>query len=137
MIDAHDEAAIRSAAQGWQDAWNRHDMTALHDLFADDADLVTVSGLRWTGRDRIEREHARLHDFQFKGSVWTNLGVDVRALAPGVALAHIRWAMRGDRDADGAPRAPREALFTWVLVQRSGEWRIGAAHNTNVLTPMR
>jgi len=135
-MDARDEAAIRAAAQEWQAAWNRHDMAALHDLFADDADLVTVSGLRWTGRAKIEHGHAQLHRFQFKDSVWTNVRVDVRLLAPEVALAHIRWTMHGDLDADGAPRPLREALFSWVLVKRGGRWRIGAAHNTNVLAPL-
>jgi len=40
-------------------------------------------------------------------------------------------ALAGDRDPDGTPRPPREGVFTWVVKEREGEWRIRAAQNTH------
>jgi hypothetical protein len=40
--------------------------------------------------------------------------------------------MKGDKDADGTPRPPRNGVMMQVLVKRSGAWTIVAVQNTNV-----
>jgi uncharacterized protein (TIGR02246 family) len=119
-------------ATRFAETWNLHDMTAMAALFAEDADFVNVGGMHWKGRDQIRKEHARSHELQFKESVLTVENVSVRFLKPDVALAHIEWWMKGDRDPDGTSRPPREGVMSWVLVKRGGVWRVASSHNTNV-----
>ena len=126
-----DEAIIRRLATRFAETWNAHDMAAMADLFADDADFVNIGGMHLKGREQIRSEHVKLHAMQFKESVLTIRGVSVRFPAPSVAIAHVEWAMKGDRDSDGTSRRPREGLATWTLVKRAGDWRIVASHNTN------
>jgi hypothetical protein len=38
----------------------------------------------------------------------------------------------GDRDPDGTTRLPRRGIFTWLIAGRANDWRIVAAHNTNL-----
>lgn len=125
-----DEAAIRKLAERWEPAWNQHDMHALAALFTVDADFVNVGARHWKGRGEIEAQHAaRLK--QFIESIWTTQEISVQFLTPRIALVHVAWALKGDKDPDGTQREPREGLFTWVVIKTSGEWLIRSAQNTN------
>jgi hypothetical protein len=44
---------------------------------------------------------------------------------------HVEWVLSGDKDPDGTARAPRESLFTWVVIGQADGWLIRAAQNTN------
>ena len=59
---SNDEVGVRAIVNGFEDAWNRHDMNALATLFATDADFVNVVGMRWVGHDAIEQNHAASHE---------------------------------------------------------------------------
>jgi uncharacterized protein (TIGR02246 family) len=127
-----EEAAVRRMATRFAETWNVHDLDAMADLFSDDADFVNVAGERLHGRLRIRDVHAQRHRMQFRDSVLTIKSVVVRFLEPDIAVAHIQWDLKGDRDADGTSRAPRQGLMSWVVTKRQGTWRIESAHNTNV-----
>jgi len=118
-------------ATRWEEAWNRHDVPGLAALVAPDADFVTVAGVWLTGIDEFATHHRLLHDGQMRDSRWSTLGVAARSLDARVALAHVEWAIAGDRDPDGAPRQGRRGHFTWVL-RDCPEWRIAVAQNTNL-----
>jgi uncharacterized protein (TIGR02246 family) len=124
-MSLQDEKIIHEVVAGWKDAWNRHDMSAMARLVADDADFVNVWGMHWKGRARVEKEHADRHRAQFKDTTWITREVQVQFLKPDVALVHVAWGME----------PPREGLFTWILVKDGGKWLIRAAHNTNVAPP--
>jgi uncharacterized protein (TIGR02246 family) len=130
-----DEQTIRHIEILWQDAWNRHDTKALAALFTPDADFVNVNGHFWKGREEIEKNHAATHAMMFKESVWTTLDTNVRFLGPEIALVHVKWALRGDRNPDGSPRQPREGFFTQVFIKQGASWLITASHNTNIIHP--
>jgi uncharacterized protein (TIGR02246 family) len=127
-----DEQAIKQIAMDWHDAWNRHDMKSLTALVAEDVDFVNVGGKWLKGRKEFEEHHAQRHQMQFKESVWTTTDTHIRFLKPDVAVVHVNWSLRGDRDPDGTPRQPRRGVFTWVVEKREGKWLIVAAQNTNV-----
>jgi uncharacterized protein (TIGR02246 family) len=125
-----DEAAIRKLAERWELAWNQHDMHALAALFTVDADFVNVGARHWKGREEIEVQHAARMK-QFIDSLWTTRETSVQFLTPSIVLVHVAWALKGDKDPDGTQREPREGLFTWVVLNTSGEWLIRSAQNTN------
>jgi uncharacterized protein (TIGR02246 family) len=128
---AGDEVAVRELAKRWEQAWNRHDMQQLASLMTEDADFVNVGARHWKGRGEIEAEHASRLD-QFRDSAWSTRAVKVQFLRPDVALAHVEWTLKGDKEADGTPRPPRGGVFTWVVVKQSNAWLIRAAQNTNL-----
>jgi uncharacterized protein (TIGR02246 family) len=126
-----DDQAVRALAARFETAWNAHDMNVLGAIATEDIDFVNVAGMHWKGREDVVRQHARLHQTMFKDSIWTTETVRVQFLRPDTALVHIDWAMRGDLNPDGTPRQPRKGIFTWLVVNESGAWKIRAAHNTN------
>jgi uncharacterized protein (TIGR02246 family) len=129
---ADDEAAIREIQARWDDAWNRHDVKALSALVAEDVRFVNVAGQVLTGRGQFEGLQTRTHAMQFKESVRTVSGTEIKFLTPDIAVAHISWGMRGDKDADGTPRQPRHGVMMQVLMKRDGKWTVVAAQNTNI-----
>jgi len=127
-----DEDEIAGIQARWDDAWNRHDIKALSALVADDVRFVNVAGKVLNGRDEFEKLQTRTHATQFKDSVRTVTGTDIKFLSADIAVAYVRWGMRGDKDADGTPRPPRNGVMMQVLVKRGGAWTIVAVQNTNV-----
>ncbi len=127
-----DQRAIKSIEASWESAWNRHDMKALGALVAEDIDFVTVAGNWLKGRAEFEKHHVRVHEMQFKDSVWTAGDVRIRFLKPDVAVVHVNWGLKGDRDPDGTPRQPRRGIFTRVVTKHGDKWLIVASQNTNV-----
>ncbi len=127
-----DLEAVKQIERGWQEAWNRHDMKALAVLVAEDVDFITVSGIWLKGRKSFEEHHARVHVMQFKESVWTTTDVQVKFLKPDIALVHVSWGLRGDKDPDGTPRQPRRGIFTRVVTKHGGKWLIQASQNTDI-----
>lgn len=123
--------ANRALATAVETTWNTHDMAAFGRLLTDDVDWVNVDSYRGHGREMVEQGHARVHATKFKDSVLTIKDVQVALLTPNVALAHVTWGIRGDRNNDGTAREPREGLFTWVTVFDGTSWKIRASHNTN------
>jgi uncharacterized protein (TIGR02246 family) len=129
--------ANRELAAAFESAWNTHDMEgAFRRLLAGDIDWVNVNAGHGKGIEPVVQGHARVHSGKFRESVMTVKNVDVALLSPDVALVHVSWEMRGDKDDDGTPREPREGLFTWVTVREGAAWKIRASHNTNK-TPVR
>jgi uncharacterized protein (TIGR02246 family) len=127
-----DEQAIREIQTRWDDAWNRHDVKALGALVAEDVRFVNVAGQVLTGRAQFEALQARTHAMQFKESVRTVTGTDIKFLTPDIAVAHVKWGMTGDKDPDGTPRQPRHGVMMQVLMKRDGKWAVVAAQNTNI-----
>jgi len=127
-----DADEIRKIQSRWGDAWNRHDINALSALVAEDVRFVNVAGNVLNGREEFAKLQTRTHATQFKDSVRTVTGTDIKFLTADIAVAHVRWGMKGDKDADGTPRPPRNGVMMQVLVKRSGAWTIVAVQNTNV-----
>jgi len=111
-------------------AWNTADGAAFARAFAEDADFVNIRGEHLRTRDAIAKGHQVIFDTIYKGSVVRLEVAAARVVAPTVLVAHVKSKLN-------APTGPlageHNALFTLVLVQDKGEWRIVAFHNTLVV----
>jgi uncharacterized protein (TIGR02246 family) len=103
---AADEAAIREIQARWDDAWNRHDVQALSALVADDVRFVNVSGQILKSRAEFQQLQTRTHAMQFKESIRTVTGTEIKFLTPDIAIAHVSWGMRGDKNPESRIQTP-------------------------------
>lgn len=124
---------VTALAAKWEQAWNAHDMEAAASLVDADVDFVTVAGVWLRGRNEFFLHHRELHRLQMRDSCWRTHASSVRGLGEAVALAHVEWSIRGDRDPDGMPRNGRRGHFSWVLQRQREGWIIAGAQNTNLL----
>lgn len=127
-----DDAAIRAVEQRQQDAWNAHDAHAYAAIFTEDTDVVNVLGWWWKGRSELQTKLSGAFASVFAQSTLTVTAVDVRYLEPGIAIAHVRWTMKGAKTPTGdLSNLPQVGLQTQILQKRDGAWLIAAFQNTN------
>jgi hypothetical protein len=138
----HDEDGVRNVVNRFAETWNKHDMDALGELFASNADFVQVNGVWWKGRQEIQKNVAFLHGTVPQTSVGVTLpsntyGVfsastyrfdelNVRFITKDVAVAHVVWTQLGD------PRftEPRRGMLSFVVTWENDRWVLNAAQNT-------
>lgn len=125
-------ARIAGTAARWEAAWNAHDADAMAALVAPDVDFINVGGRWLQGVEEFRGWHATIHRAHLRASTWTTRAVNVRTLGANLALAHVEWTIAGEQARDGTARPDRSGIFTWLMQKRGGEWRIAAAHNTNL-----
>ena len=121
---------------GFIRAWNAHDMKALGELFAEDADSITTEGQWWKGRAWIQAQHERAHAAKLKTTILVETNTTVRLARPDVAVLLFKWELSGEPDPEGKPTAPRHGIMQIVAVKQAGGWRIVSAQSTNAMTPV-
>jgi uncharacterized protein (TIGR02246 family) len=125
-----DELAIREVLKGYGDAWNRHDMKALAELFDDDAHWVNIVGMHWPGKAAVVRGHEAFHRAFFQTTDIEIADVQIRAIAPGVAAVVLLLKVGPFTPPDGVPRAESDDRLSLILTSHDARWRIAHGHNT-------
>ncbi len=120
-------AAVGAVVDGLRDPWNRGDGAGYAAAFTDDASYVTVDGTTYRGREEIARGHQAIFDTFFRGSTLHGQVLDVRFLAPEVAVA-IRTGSA--QTADQPKPSEPESIQTLVVVKQDQGWKIAAFQNT-------
>ncbi len=126
-----DEAAIQTLQSKQAAAWNAHDADAYSALFTPDGDVVNVLGWYWKGRNEIRSKLTDAFAKAFRDSQLTITHVEVRKLSPDIAVAHVRWTMKGALPPPGASAPPEQGMQMQVLVRSKDGWRIASFQNTN------
>lgn len=110
---------------GLMKAWNRHDMHAFAELFADDASFVNVNGSWLEGPDQIQASHQIVHNSIFKDSTAEIRPANIKIVRPSAAVVQATWQIRGD----SRRSEPRDYVMTLVLRKQDELWKILAAQN--------
>lgn len=124
-----DAAAVRAVVLRQADAWNRHDAAAYSALFTPDCDVVNIVGWWWQSRTEMQAKLTRAFSSVFRDSTLAFTDVQVKFLAPDVAVAHARWTMKGEKVPPGIP-PPDAGIQTLVLTRHDGQWLIAEFQNT-------
>ncbi len=125
---AANESDIRALIQQLNEAWGDADAYAAR--FTKDADYVAFDGSHARGRSEIAEAHRPLFKGILKGSrlVGADLPVEVRFLAPNVALIHSGGAVLRVRQKKPSRRAI--SIQTLVAVKQEDRWLFTAFQNT-------
>lgn len=122
------------APAAFQAAWNSHDMSALGDLFHQDATFVNRFGHYVRGIEEIVALHLPVHETIYRDSTLQNELIDVIYIAEGVVVSHF-WS----RLAAGAghPAGPHvvDTLILAVLIKQNEIWLIRALENVTLTNP--
>src|SRR5438876_4331329 len=81
-----DREQITGILDGWEKAWNSHDMRALGNLFHEDGVWVLWTGQVWKGRTAIEEGHAAVHKTVFRNSVQRERLEELTFVGPNAAV---------------------------------------------------
>jgi len=131
-----DEQSILAAVMAFQEAWNHHDMTAMKDVFTEDADLINVLGTRWHGRANIVKALGVFHREMFKNEEIHLSEITIRSVTANVAIAVAIQTGSGEMslpEAHGRKQTPvGSQLDTFVVEKRDGIWKVTYGQNTIV-----
>ena len=114
---AKDEAAIRSGAEAYVQAFNKADAERLASHWAEDAEYILPSGEHLKGRDKIEQA--------FKKFFSDNQGIQVQ-----VAISEIRFPRHNEAVEEGSAvvsrpgEKPKELTYEVRYVKRKAAWKI-------------
>jgi uncharacterized protein (TIGR02246 family) len=86
--------------------------------------------MHWRGKADIVKAHEIYHRLLFSKTDIRFKKLDVRAIAPGVAVVVALEDFGASSLPDGGTRPAGEDRLTLVFVKRSGEWKIIHGHNT-------
>ena len=126
-------------AEGFLEAWNKHDGPLFGRLFADDADWVTVGGKRLNGRAEIQTFLEREHATWAKATTMVGVSTDVRAVRADVAVLHLGWEISGSTERDGTPAGPYRGVTLLIAIKDPARgWTIVAGQvNREARSPER
>jgi uncharacterized protein (TIGR02246 family) len=129
-----DEDLIREIEHRFNAAWNAHDPDAIAESLTDDAQFITVNGAWTTSRNGFRDLMQRLHGATgpYRASTRKTPEMQVRFLAPDIAILHSRFWIDGEVLHDELSQASRECVGTRVLRKINGRWQVVATQNTDV-----
>jgi uncharacterized protein (TIGR02246 family) len=134
-----DEKAVRAVIQKMDDAWNAHDYSysGKYDIYTKDATLVNPVGMYWKNRAEIIQAHQVLGETMFKYTSAKSQQVDLRFLAPTVALATVKAQYQTEQDynfPDGKKASSKGdldyAIINIVCTRQNGVWKIASQQVT-------
>jgi uncharacterized protein (TIGR02246 family) len=130
-LSAEDETAVRGLVNGFAEAWNRHDMKAMHDLDTDDVEWVNVVGHYWRGKDTVRRGHTAIHKGMEAKTSMSVESTSLHPIAPNVAVvvATLHF-LKKPTDPLYRGNGDTKTRGSFTMVKRDGVWKIAQFQNT-------
>ena len=113
-------------------AWNDRDPDALASLFDEDAEFVSVGGVRWHDRESIRKGHASRLKGALNKSTLAVAETKVKLLTPDVAVVHARMT-RSDDEPGAVTPGSGTTIASFVVHRLRDRWLCASAQNTDVI----
>lgn len=123
-----DDAQLRQRIAAHQLASERGDLRGLVDIYATDAQTISLSGKVLRGRDAIEADYraSLASPSSRSGRHHTHPTDSIRIdfITPDVALVDVASVTVGGADVTGAPMAESRVQLVTIWRKRSGAWLV-------------
>ncbi|WP_067815098.1 SgcJ/EcaC family oxidoreductase [Actinomadura kijaniata] len=124
---AADQAAVAALTQRVVAAWAYQDADSFAGVFTEDGTMI-LPGLFKKGPDEIRAHMKDAFETTYKGTQVTGRPVDLRFLAPDVALLLTQGGVLAAGESEVSDEQAIRA--SWLCVKRDGEWRLAAYQNS-------
>ena len=109
-------------------AWGRRSAADLAALCAEDAEMLTITGLWCEGRDRIAEVLEAELAGAFSQSRLVTGKARLRPIGPGAAVLNQRFVLSGIVDAERRDAGRVAAMLSAVLLARADGWQATVLH---------
>lgn len=130
VLSADDSTAVRRVVNEFADAWNRHDMKAMHDLDVDDVEWVNVVGQHWRGKDTVRRGHTAIHKGMDAAVTMSVESTGIHSIAQNVAVVVSTLHFNASSDPRFQWVGATKTRGTFIMVKRDGMWKVAQFQNT-------
>ena len=125
--DRKEEKKIRELYNAFEDAWNKHDVNKMADMWTLDGDHREPDGHMAKGREEVRAVFAKQHASVFKNTVLDLSVEDVWFVTADVALIDGNYTVAGAVLPDGKELPSRKGHLTAVLLKEGDTWGITAS----------
>jgi len=126
-----ESAGIKQTLNDWASAFNRHDAHACVQDFAEDADMVSLAGIRYHGRKAIEDHYGKTFSTTLANAHRTDTVQSIRFLSPEIASVDDAYELVGSTSktpGDSSVVPPRKGYYQLIYVKQNGQWLIAISH---------
>lgn len=112
--------------------WNSHDMEKWGELFTDDTEFITWSGIKYNSNLENVRQHRKAHSMlseQNQNMTYDLTIQNINLLREDIAAVHAVWSWK-DFKTGNSPAQLRTGILTILLLKANGSWLIRYTHNT-------
>jgi uncharacterized protein (TIGR02246 family) len=123
-----DQKAISDVLQARRAAWNAGDLDGYRKLLTGDADVISATGRKSTGRDAVIALSAlQRQQPSYRDATITATEIHaIRLIGPDVALVDATYRMTGVRIPENAEPRPVDGPILFVMAKQEGTWRIAS-----------
>ena len=126
-----ESAGIKQTLNDWASAFNRHDPHACVQDFAEDADMVSLAGIRYHGRKAIEDHYGKTFSTTLANAHRTDTLLNIRFLSPEIASVDDAYELVGSTSKtpeDSSVVPTRKGYYQLIYVKQNGQWLIAISH---------
>jgi uncharacterized protein (TIGR02246 family) len=124
-----EEGAVLTVPLRIRAAWERNDADAFAEIFVDNGSML-VGDEQLRGRDEIRKYMAAAFEGPYKGGRLTEEPLEIKLLAPDVAVAITQGGVLYEGDTEVPPG--RQVRTMWVVTKKDGDWRL-VSHQSSPL----
>jgi uncharacterized protein (TIGR02246 family) len=117
---------IQSRVREFEQAWNKHDLTALSSQFGKDATFLGPDGTAATGQREIREHFSEELEGAYKNARMDLKLTSVRSISPTVAVVDLTMTSTGVQPTDSGQQAPGRLHGTVVASKEGNVWMIQA-----------
>jgi uncharacterized protein (TIGR02246 family) len=125
--DRKEEKKIRELYNAFEDAWNKHKVDAMADMWALDGDHREPDGHMAKGREEVRALFRKQHESVFKTTVLDLSIEDVWFITAEVGLIDGNYSVAGAVLPDGQELPARKGHLTAILMKERDTWSIAAS----------
>ncbi len=125
---AEEHNAIADLLEARRAAWNAGDLSGYRQLLTEDADVVSATGRRSSGRDAVIALSAlQKQQPSYKDATITATEIHaIRLIGSDVALVDATYRMTGVRIPEHSEPRPVDGPILFVVAKQDGVWRIAS-----------
>jgi uncharacterized protein (TIGR02246 family) len=125
---AEDHEVIANLLEVRRAAWNAGDLEAYRKLLTEDADVVSATGRKSTGRDAVIALSAQQKQQpSYRDATITATDIHaIRLIGPDVALVDATYRMTGVRIPIDSEARSVDGSILFVMARQGGQWRIAS-----------
>ena len=131
-LSSQDESAVRAIVAEFAHTWNRHDMKGMHELDTEDVEWINVAGDLWRGKATVYKGHDMIHRTIYAKTPMSVESVEVRSLAPDVAVAVARMKFERALVPSGHEVPELRTRGSLIMAKRGEGWKIVHFYNTTI-----
>ena len=132
LAQSQSEIAIKKVVNNFETVFNKKDAKATVDLWSEDADYITHTGVLVHGRQELEKYFQNIFTQYYQTAHNKLFEPSIRLLKADIAAVDVKWEITGTTSPDGKPIPTFSGIMVWTMTKEHNNWVIKIMHNVSL-----